>query len=265
MSYKWSMDVYWSENQFCSRTTPRDTRGSRSVPQQSRFAKPCSPTNLVTYLFWAMPLLSPRPSHKMSASTQKSAHFYTVEVGDARFTILKRYQNLKPIGSGAQGIVWYDECSYESGLTFCLTQGQTLEPKSEDIVLRKGSLNMYVFIYSAAYDSVTQQNVAIKKLSRPFQNVTHAKRAYREFKLMKLVNHKNVSIQIANQWETYPQRGSLRIKEVTKYSLNLIPTGREQKRESKKGRKRLDLDLFFTLLETFWKTGQSYYASGVVW
>ena len=47
--------------------------------------------------------------------------------------------------------------------------------------------------FSAAYDNATQQNVAIKKLSRPFQNVTHAKRAYREFKLMKLVNHKNVS------------------------------------------------------------------------
>ncbi|GIY53731.1 stress-activated protein kinase JNK [Caerostris darwini] len=46
---------------------------------------------------------------------------------------------------------------------------------------------------SAAYDTVSRQNVAIKKLSRPFQNVTHAKRAYREFKLMKLVNHKNVS------------------------------------------------------------------------
>ena len=51
----------------------------------------------------------------------------------------------------------------------------------------------HVLFYSAAYDTVTQQNVAIKKLSRPFQNVTHAKRAYREFKLMKLVNHKNVS------------------------------------------------------------------------
>lgn len=48
-------------------------------------------------------------------------------------------------------------------------------------------------VFSAAFDTVTQQNVAIKKLSRPFQNVTHAKRAYREFKLMKLVNHKNVS------------------------------------------------------------------------
>ena len=32
--------------------------------------------------------------------------FHTVEVGDTKFTILKRYQNLKPIGSGAQGIVW---------------------------------------------------------------------------------------------------------------------------------------------------------------
>lgn len=56
---------------------------------------------------------------------------------------------------------------------------------------------IYLFLFhsnsSAAYDNATQQNVAIKKLSRPFQNVTHAKRAYREFKLMKLVNHKNVS------------------------------------------------------------------------
>ncbi|KAG0724144.1 Stress-activated protein kinase JNK [Chionoecetes opilio] len=98
-----------------------------------------------------MPLLSPRPSPKMAATPTNSNLFYTVEVGDTRFTILRRYTNLKPIGSGAQGIV------------------------------------------CAAYDSVTQQSVAIKKLSRPFQNVTHAKRAYREFKLMKLVNHKNVS------------------------------------------------------------------------
>ncbi|KAA0719819.1 Mitogen-activated protein kinase 10 [Triplophysa tibetana] len=33
--------------------------------------------------------------------------FYSVEVGDSTFTVLKRYQNLKPIGSGAQGIVCY--------------------------------------------------------------------------------------------------------------------------------------------------------------
>ena len=36
-------------------------------------------------------------------TAKSSSHFYTIEVGDTRFTILKRYQNLKPIGSGAQG------------------------------------------------------------------------------------------------------------------------------------------------------------------
>lgn len=77
-------------------------------------------------------------------------HFTTVDIGDTRLQVLKRYSNLKPIGSGAQGIV------------------------------------------CAAYDQVRQSNVAIKKLSRPFQNVTHAKRAYREFKLMHLVSHKNI-------------------------------------------------------------------------
>lgn len=48
-----------------------------------------------------MPYLGP------DMTTRLSAMFYTVEVGDTKFTILKRYQNLKPIGSGAQGIVWW--------------------------------------------------------------------------------------------------------------------------------------------------------------
>jgi len=82
--------------------------------------------------------------------TKSDLEFYTVEVGDTTFRILRRYTNLRPIGSGAQGFV------------------------------------------CAALDLVTQTNVAIKKLSRPFQNVTHAKRAFREFSIMKLVNHKNI-------------------------------------------------------------------------
>uniref|UniRef100_A0A669DNX3 Stress-activated protein kinase JNK n=1 Tax=Oreochromis niloticus TaxID=8128 RepID=A0A669DNX3_ORENI len=81
---------------------------------------------------------------------KREKEFYSVDVGDSTFTVLKRYQNLRPIGSGAQGIV----CS--------------------------------------AYDQNLERNVAIKKLSRPFQNQTHAKRAYRELVLMKCVNHKNI-------------------------------------------------------------------------
>ncbi|NXJ66236.1 MK08 kinase, partial [Rostratula benghalensis] len=51
----------------------------------------------------------------------------------------------------------------------------------------------------AAYDAILERNVAIKKLSRPFQNQTHAKRAYRELVLMKCVNHKNARIK----WQHY--------------------------------------------------------------
>uniref|UniRef100_A0A8C0H6U3 Stress-activated protein kinase JNK n=1 Tax=Chelonoidis abingdonii TaxID=106734 RepID=A0A8C0H6U3_CHEAB len=45
---------------------------------------------------------------------------------------------------------------------------------------------------NAAFDTVLGINVAVKKLSRPFQNQTHAKRAYRELVLLKCVNHKNI-------------------------------------------------------------------------
>lgn len=38
---------------------------------------------------------------------KREKEFYSIDVGDSTFTVLKRYQNLRPIGSGAQGIVWY--------------------------------------------------------------------------------------------------------------------------------------------------------------
>lgn len=103
------------------------------------------------------------PKHPMSGANNNSStnnvipkcqpatnQFYNVDVGDTQFLVLRRYQNLRSIGAGAQGHV------------------------------------------VAAYDTEISQKVAIKKLSRPFQNVTHAKRAYREFLLMKMCNHKNI-------------------------------------------------------------------------
>ena len=39
-------------------------------------------------------------------SSDEKQLFHCQEVGDTKFVILKRYQNLKAIGSGAQGIVW---------------------------------------------------------------------------------------------------------------------------------------------------------------
>ena len=45
----------------------------------------------------------------------------------------------------------------------------------------------------AAYDQLLQRHVAIKRLIKPFQNVTFAKRAYREFCIMNMIDHKNVA------------------------------------------------------------------------
>ncbi|XP_064417581.1 mitogen-activated protein kinase 11 isoform X4 [Latimeria chalumnae] len=44
----------------------------------------------------------------------------------------------------------------------------------------------------STYDSKTRQKVAVKKLSRPFQSLIHARRTYRELRLLKHMRHENV-------------------------------------------------------------------------
>ncbi|KAE8753178.1 p38 map kinase [Frankliniella occidentalis] len=44
----------------------------------------------------------------------------------------------------------------------------------------------------SAVDSVLGCKVAIKKLARPFQSAVHAKRTYRELRMLKHMNHENV-------------------------------------------------------------------------
>lgn len=46
--------------------------------------------------------------------------------------------------------------------------------------------------YSSALDTNHNIRVAIKKLARPFQSAVHAKRTYRELRLLKHMNHENV-------------------------------------------------------------------------
>ncbi|XP_078402753.1 mitogen-activated protein kinase 14 isoform X3 [Cetorhinus maximus] len=44
----------------------------------------------------------------------------------------------------------------------------------------------------SAFDTKSSVRVAVKKLSRPFQSVIHAKRTYRELRLLKHMKHENV-------------------------------------------------------------------------
>lgn len=39
---------------------------------------------------------------------------------------------------------------------------------------------------------MTHEKVAIKKIARPFESAVHAKRTYRELRMLKHMNHKNV-------------------------------------------------------------------------
>ncbi|KAM4795797.1 mitogen-activated protein kinase 14-like [Rhinophrynus dorsalis] len=47
-------------------------------------------------------------------------------------------------------------------------------------------------LVSSSFDSNTGLRVAVKKLSRPFQSIIHAKRTYRELRLLKHMKHENV-------------------------------------------------------------------------
>jgi p38 MAP kinase len=48
-------------------------------------------------------------------------------------------------------------------------------------------------ICSSAKDQLTGQNVAVKKIMKPFSTPVLSKRTYRELKLLKHLKHENVS------------------------------------------------------------------------
>merc|ERR1712032_717116 len=82
--------------------------------------------------------------------------FHSVELNKTVWEVPERYVNLTAIGSGAYGQV----CS------------------AEDTSLRSADGK---FI-----------KVAIKKIARPFQSAVHAKRTYRELRMLKHMVHENI-------------------------------------------------------------------------
>lgn len=59
-----------------------------------------------------------------------------------------------------------------------------------------GSASDYLLFTSSAIDTTTGNKVALKKLASPFQSPIHAKRAYREIKLMKLLTKRNTNVSV---------------------------------------------------------------------
>jgi p38 MAP kinase len=82
--------------------------------------------------------------------------YYRVELNRTSWEVPQRYHNLSPVGSGAYG--------------------QVCSAMDSQNVLADGS---YL-------------KVAIKKIARPFQSAVHAKRTYRELRMLKHMNHDNI-------------------------------------------------------------------------
>ena len=89
------------------------------------------------------------------------------------YSVPDRYQMLSPVGSGAYGQVWF---------VFIFTFQFVIHDLMHNIFSNN----------SSAVDSRNENKVAIKKLARPFQSAIHAKRTYRELRLLKHMNHENV-------------------------------------------------------------------------
>jgi len=83
-------------------------------------------------------------------------NYVQVELNKTTYDMPERYHNLSPVGSGAYGQV----CSADDSR----------------IILKDG----------------VKLKVAIKKLSRPFQSAIHAKRTYRELRMLKHMLHENI-------------------------------------------------------------------------
>ena len=117
----------------------------------------------------------PRPTC-LSKMTKQG--FYRIELNKTVWEVPERYQNLSPVGSGAYGqVTTIIELPFSSKMIqYSIFDLQVCSATDSRHQLRDGSF----------------LKVAIKKLARPFQSAIHAKRTYRELRMLKHMNHENV-------------------------------------------------------------------------
>ena len=151
--------------------------------------------------------------------------FYQLELNKTAWEVPDRYQNLSPVGSGAYGQVSMNSLLMNESITVTEDRREQLcrSTKCKFHVVkycggvtltRNFSLQLhhrvsYLYVLTktrsfsrpkvcSATDSQTllkdgsNLKVAIKKLARPFQSAIHAKRTYRELRMLKHMNHENV-------------------------------------------------------------------------
>jgi p38 MAP kinase len=86
--------------------------------------------------------------------------------------------------------------------------GTTFEITSRYSDLQPVGMGAFGLVCSAR-DQLTNQNVAVKKIMKPFSTPVLAKRTYRELKLLKHLKHENVSL--ASPAHHYPMLTAVQV------------------------------------------------------
>ncbi|KAJ2973666.1 hypothetical protein NQ176_g6475 [Zarea fungicola] len=111
------------------------------------------------------------------------AEFVRAQIFGTTFEITSRYSDLQPVGMGAFGLVWYAAAPPPPHDVTIVVEHPTQQQQSTLLTL----------CFSSARDQLTNQNVAVKKIMKPFSTPVLAKRTYRELKLLKHLRHENVT------------------------------------------------------------------------
>jgi serine/threonine protein kinase len=115
-----------------------------------------------------------------------------VNVGGTYFEVPEHYTDLKSIGSGGYGAVWYVK---ELGCAITRRLLIFAPP-----IPFKVCHALFLSGHSSATDTRTNKRVAIKKQMKAFETPIHAKRTYREIKLLSDIKHDNV----CSEWKRGP-------------------------------------------------------------
>ena len=84
--------------------------------QSPRSRKRSRPTSTSLFADQAIIPVRKSPGSSPHAMSTSNRDFHSIKVGDAVFTVLRRYTDLTSIGSGAQGVVWLvSTCKHTSG------------------------------------------------------------------------------------------------------------------------------------------------------
>lgn len=99
----------------------------------------------------------------------------------------------------------------------CGTSQYTLPTRYRDLKpIGQGAFGAVI----SAVDETTKKNVAIKKMLRPFQSETHAKRTYRELKLLMHLNHEDA--QVVQLYNVFTPEKSVNDFQTLYFVLNFV-------------------------------------------